>query len=433
MQKGLKIAVIGTGAAGLGAAWLLHGQHDITVYEQNAYTGGHTNTVHMPGGAAVDTGFIVFTPPTYPNFTALMEHLDVPTQETSMSFAVSLNDGALEYCGDSVNTLFVQRRNLLSPRFHRMWMDIIRFYYEAPRYVRANPNSDLTLGEYLGFRKYGDSLAYDHLLPMGAAIWSMTREGMMGFPLVTFVRFCEGHGLLKLSRRPMWRTVTGGSRKYVEKITEGFKGRIRHRCGVVKIDRSGPKVVVLDSKGAREGYDHVVVATHADEALAMLAQPSPEERRILSAFRYSKNRAVLHQDQSLMPRDRRAWASWNYLGMTPGADPQVSLIYWMNRLQSLPPQEQYFVSLNPMREPQGVVYETMYTHPVYTRDAVAAQGGIAGIQGMNRTWFCGSWCGYGFHEDALSSGLAVAENFGVTRPWQAREASPAGINARKAA
>lgn len=433
MQKRLKIAVIGTGVAGLGAAWLLHDAHDITVFEKNNYTGGHSNTHLTPGGLAVDTGFIVYNPPTYPNFVSLMKHLGVETQDSSMSFAVSLDNGALEYSGDNINTLFVQRKNLLKPRFHRMWMDIIRFYIEAPKFLERNPESTLTLGEYLTQRRYSDSLINDHLLPMGAAIWSMTRESMLGFPLITFIRFCRNHGLLRLVDRPVWRTVTGGSRAYVARLTDGYRARIRNNCGAVKIERTADKAVVLDSRGAREGFDHVIVATHADEALALLAKPSEDEARILSAIRYSTNRAVLHQDPRLMPKRKKAWASWTYLGVTPGADPKVSLIYWMNRLQFLPEEQQYFVSLNPAIEPENILYETSYTHPIYTKAVVEAQKDLCNIQGVNRTWFCGSYCGYGFHEDALSSGLTVAENFGVKRPWQIEESSIAAQNSRKAA
>lgn len=432
MEKRLKIAVVGTGVAGLGAAWLLNPQHDVTVYEKNGYSGGHTNTFTTPSGVNIDTGFIVYNPPTYPNFVALMAHLGVPTQDSSMSFAVSLDGGALEYSGDNINTLFVQRKNLLKPRFHRMWMDIIRFYIEAPKFLEREPNSTLTLGEYLTQRRYSESLINDHLLPMGAAIWSMTREGMLGFPLITFIRFCRNHGLLRLINRPVWRTVTGGSKSYVAKLTEGLTGRIRHNSGAVKIERTGDKVVVLDAKGLREGFDHVIIAAHADQALAMLAAPSEDESRVLGAIRYSTNRAVLHQDEILMPKLKKAWASWTYLGAAPGKD-KVSLIYWMNRLQSLPEEQQYFVSLNPIKEPQRILYETSYTHPIYTKGVVEAQRDLGRIQGVNRTWFCGSYCGYGFHEDALSSGLTVAENFGVTRPWKIEESSIAAQNARKAA
>ncbi len=432
MQRRLKIAVIGTGVAGLGAAWLLNQQHDVTVYEKNGYAGGHTNTFATPSGLSVDTGFIVYNPPTYPNFVALMQHLGVKTQDSSMSFAVSLDGGALEYSGDNINTLFVQRKNLVSPRFHRMWLDIIRFYIEAPKFLECEPDSTLSLGEYLKQRKYSESLINDHLLPMGAAIWSMTREGMLEFPLITFIRFCRNHGLLRLVNRPVWRTVTGGSQQYVAKLTEGLEGRIRLNCGGVKVERMGDKAVVLDANGGRDGFDHVVIASHADEALAMLAKPSDDETRVLSAIKYSINRAVLHQDESLMPRRRKAWASWTYLGPAPGGD-TVSLIYWMNRLQSLPGDEQFFVSLNPATEPKRILYETSYTHPIYTKAVVGAQSGLGRIQGVNRTWFCGSYCGYGFHEDALSSGLAVAENFGVTRPWKITESSIAAQNARKAA
>jgi len=427
----LKIAVIGTGVAGNGAAWLLNKAHDITVYEKNDYVGGHSNTVVTPKGTAVDTGFIVYNTATYPNFIALTSALGVKTKDSNMSFAVSLNDGGLEYSGDSINTLFVQRRNLFNARFHRMWRDIVRFYREAPQFLDANPGTSLTLGEYLKQNNYGDGFIEEHLLPMGAAIWSMTKDGMNGFPLASFIRFFKNHGLLKLVNRPAWRTVDGGSREYVAKLTADFKDRIRTGCGAERIERMGDKVYVRDTRGGLGMYDHVVIAAHADEALNMLAEPTADERRILGAIKYSENRALLHQDARLMPKLRKAWASWNYLGITATASLAVSLTYWMNRLQSIPESEPLFVSLNPLTDPKNVIREIRYQHPIFDRGTVAAQSEIGKLQGQRNTWFCGSYCGYGFHEDALASGLTVAENFGVRRPWTVTESSPAARNARK--
>jgi len=428
-----QIAIIGTGVAGNGAAWLLHKDHDITVYEKNSYVGGHSNTVTMPSGTKVDTGFIVYNTLTYPNFIALMKELKVETIESNMSFAVSLNNGGLEYSGDSINTLFTQRRNLLNLRFHRMWLDIVRFYRDAPKFLEKNPKTAMTLGEYLAREKYGDGFISDHLLPMGAAIWSMTKDGMAAFPLASFIRFFKNHGLMKLTNRPAWRTVSTGSQAYVAKLTGGFADRIRRDCAVTRIERNGDKVFVHDARGGFGVFDHVIIAAHADEALAMLATPSADETRILGAIKYSENRAFLHQDETLMPQRKKAWASWNYLGITKGANPAVSLSYWMNRLQSLPANEQVFVSLNPLRPAKKVLQEIIYHHPVFNRAAVEAQQQIGQLQGQQRTWFCGSYCGYGFHEDALASGLAVAENFGVKRPWVIEESSPAATNAKKAA
>ncbi len=432
MQR-LKIAVIGTGVAGNGAAWLLNTAHDITVYEKNDYTGGHSNTVVTPHGTKVDTGFIVYNLATYPNFIALMKALNVDTRESNMSFAVSLNDGGLEYSGDSINTLFVQRRNLLRPRFHRMWMDIIRFYREAPEFLAANPATTLTLGDYLKAENYGPGFTDEHLLPMGAAIWSMTRDGMAEFPLHSFIRFFKNHGLLTLTNRPQWRTVIGGSQAYVAKLTAGFKDKIRHNCPAVRVVRENGKVIVHDAKGGSEVYDHVVIAAHADEALAMLAQPTADETRILGAIKYSENRALLHSDEALMPRLKKSWASWNYLGVTNTAKPAVSLSYWMNRLQSIDNAEPLFVSLNPLQEPKAIIREITYHHPIFDRGAIEAQQHVGKIQGTGGVWFCGSYTGYGFHEDALASGLTVAENFGVKRPWVIEESSPAAGHTRKTA
>lgn len=251
MQQGQKIAIIGTGIAGMGAAWLLHQQHDIIVYEQAAHSGGHAQTVAAPDGTAIDAGFSAFSPPASPNLVALLDHLGIKTKENGVSFAVSLNDGGLEYSAERFGQLFIRRTNIFRPRFHRMWMDMLRFTVEAPRYVARNPDTTETLGEYLGRHRYSDSLVYDYILPLGAALWSMTRDAMMGFPLAPFVRFCDSSGLIRLSNRLPWRSVVGGSRGYVDKLTEGYKGRIRHRCGAVRIDRTGPKAVVLDARGAR--------------------------------------------------------------------------------------------------------------------------------------------------------------------------------------
>lgn len=428
----LKIAVIGTGIAGNSAAWLLHKTHDVTVYEKNSYVGGHSNTVTLPSGTQVDTGFIVYNTVTYPNFIALLEELKVETTESNMSFAVSLNEGKLEYSGDSINTLFTQRRNLLNLRFHRMWLDIVRFYREAPKFLERQPQTTMTLGEYLTRENYGDGFIADHLLPMGAAIWSMTKDGMENFPLSSFIRFFKNHGLLKLANRPAWRTVTTGSQAYVSRLTAGFADRIRRNCPVTRVERMGEQVCVRDAGGGVDFFDHVIIAAHADEALAMLAAPTADETRILSALRYSENRAYLHQDDALMPRRRKAWASWNYLGINEGASPGVSLSYWMNRLQALPAAEPLFVSLNPLAPPKAVLQEMLYHHPVFDKAAIEAQQQVGQLQGRQRVWFCGSYCGYGFHEDALASGLAVAENFGVKRPWTIEESSPAAANTRKA-
>ena len=443
----LDIAVIGTGIAGLSAAWLLSKAHNVSVYEQDGRVGGHSNTVLVPDGSrsiAVDTGFIVYNELNYPNLTALFAHLGVETQRSEMSFAVSVNGGALEYSGSTLMALFGQRRNLVRPRFWRMLRDILRFYREAPA-VLAREAEVLSLGEYLEREGYSQAFISDHLLPMAAAIWSTDVASMRDHPARAFVRFCLNHGLMRVAGRPQWRTVTGGSQAYVRRLTASFADRIMVNAKVSAVTRTPAGVIVHDANGATNRFDHVVIAAHADQALAMLADPTGDERRLLGAFRYSRNTAILHRDDRLMPRRKRVWSSWNYIGGEasrgpgPSADAgKVCVTYWMNRLQSIDPDVPLFVTLNPTEPPAAeTILETFeYHHPMYDSRALEAQGELAELQGARNTWYCGSYFGAGFHEDALSSGLAVAESLGgITRPWLAAtvEAAPLAESFRSAA
>lgn len=420
----LKIAVIGSGISGLAAAWLLSKRHNVVLFERDGRIGGHahTRTVSTSAGEiAVDTGFIVFNPPNYPNLTALFRHLEVPTHDSNMSFAVSLDGGALQYSGTGLAGLFAQRRNLLRPSFWSMLHETRRFYVSAARDAGAHPGA--TLGSYLDAKGYGQPFQQQHILPMAAAIWSAPAQDMRDYPLEAFVRFFDNHQLLHIGRRVPWRTVTGGSRAYVQKLRGDFRGELRCNAHVLSIDRFGETVVVRDSTGASTAFDHVVIATHADQALAMLAA-TPRERALLGAFRYSRNVAVLHSDPRLMPTRRAAWASWNYIGTAAGADQAVSVTYWMNSLQGLPPQAPLFVTLNPVREPEpGTVHAVdHYEHPLFDVRALAAQRELSTLQGQNRTWYCGAHFGSGFHEDGLQAGLWVAEQLGgLRRPWTVKD------------
>jgi predicted NAD/FAD-binding protein len=416
----LDIAVIGTGIAGMSAAWLLSGSHRVTVYEQADRLGGHSNTVDVPGPGgpvAVDTGFIVYNEHTYPNLTALFRHLDVPTVESDMSFAVSLRDGALEYAGTDLRGLFAQRRNLLRPRFWTMLRDLLRFYREAPRDIATLDDPALSLRAYLDARGYSRAFVEDHLLPMAAAIWSTPSAAVGDQPAASFIRFCANHGLLQVRDRPAWRTVAGGSRRYVEKLTALYAKQVRLGCGVHNVRRLPDRVMVSDCLGGMTRFDHVVIATHPDQAFSMLSDWSAAEAALLGAFRYGENTAVLHTDPSLMPRRRKVWSSWNYLG---DATEGPAVTYWMNRLQGLQTSPPLFVSLNAPRppDPARVLRTEIYEHPLMDSVAAAAQRGLWDLQGVRRTWFCGAWFGAGFHEDGLQSGLAVAEQLGgVRRPW----------------
>jgi predicted NAD/FAD-binding protein len=417
-----RIAVIGSGISGLSAAWLLARRHDVTLYEADNRLGGHTNTRRVrtrQGEVAVDTGFIVYNPPSYPNLVALLDHLGVESNDTAMTFAVSIDAGRLEYSGTDLASLFAQKRNLLRPRHWGMIRDILRFYREAPRH---GPEAEQqSLGDYLAAGGYGAAFRDDHLLPMAAAIWSGPIEEMLALPAAAFVRFCDNHQLMIAGTRPPWRTVKGGSRRYIDMLLAETPLHLRPGCPVTRVRRTSGGVLVADAGGEEHVYDEVVIATHANQALRMLADPTDRERELLGAFRYSRNRAVLHGDASFMPRRRQVWSAWNYLGVTDaaGARQPVSVSYWMNRLQHLPGDD-LFVTLNPAApiDPARIHYSTVYEHPVFDRAALAAQREHADIQGIDRIWYAGAHLGAGFHEDGLQAGLAVAEAIGgVARPW----------------
>ncbi|MCW5687216.1 MAG: FAD-dependent oxidoreductase [Pseudolabrys sp.] len=414
----LKIAVIGTGISGMSAAWLLQQRHDVTVYERASRLGGHSNTVDV-AAIPIDTGFIVYNPVNYPNLTALFDHFDVPTKTSDMSFGVSLDGGALEYSGSDLAGLFAQKRNLLRPRFLSMLRDLMRFYRDAPAAAVALADPAITLGEYLRSGGYGDAFCRDHLLPMAAVIWSAPPRQMLDYPAAAFIRFHANHGLLQIADRPEWRTVDGGSKVYVAKLTAGFADRIRLDCGAVTVRRTSDGVVVGDDNGNIDQFDHVVLATHADQSLALLEDADNAERDVLGAFRYSQNLAVLHTDARFMPRRRAAWSSWNFIG-DRDADARACVTYWMNRLQSIAGAPDMFVTLNPPEPPHAgtLLHSEVYEHPMFDAAAIRAQSELWSLQGRHNTWFCGAYFGAGFHEDGLQAGLAVAEALGgVRRPW----------------
>lgn len=431
-----RIAVIGTGISGLSAAWLLNKSHDITVFEQDRRLGGHSNTVDTvldgPRGQQsipVDTGFIVYNERTYPNLTALFDHLGVETEKSVMSFSASVNSGAFEYSGAGLKGLLAQKRNLLRPRFWIMVLDILRFYRDCVPDSALPENATLSLGQYLKKSGYSDGFLRDHIYPMASSIWSATFEEIKEYPLTAFVRFFSNHGLLetKQAKRPQWRTVAGGSRAYVERISAEFADRIRLNTAVQNVTRGPNGVSVTTSDNETETFDHIVLATHSSQSLKMLGDISSDEQALLSAIRYEHNKAYLHTDSSMMPKRSKAWASWNYLsdGETE-TDRLVCLTYWMNLLQNIDSDYPVFVTLNPHREPDPAktLQSFDYEHPIFDQAALAAQQKLWALQGTNRTWFCGAYFGYGFHEDGLQSGLAVAEALGgMKRPWSVDEES----------
>jgi predicted NAD/FAD-binding protein len=419
----MRIAVIGGGAAGLSAAWMLSRDHEAVLFEAAAYLGGHANTMDVTLGGRqvpVDTGFIVFNEPNYPNLTRLFRAIGAETEPSDMSFSVSLGGGRVEYFGSPLG-VFAQPSNLFRPDHWRMLRDIRRFSQEAPRLLAAAGGDPISLGQMLERGGYSRAFAREYLLPMAAAIWSSTLEGILEFPARSFIQFFVNHGLLDLTGPPPWRTVRGGSRTYVARLVETGRFEARRDAPVREIARTPGGVQVHAGSGEAESFDQVVFATPADRTLAILgAGASRLERKLLGAFRYQPNRAVVHGDRGLLPKRRRVWASWNYLAQDDGAgSDRVSVSYWMNRLQNLPVSEPVIVSLNPIRDPapERVFAEFLYRHPQFDQAAIKAQGLMPAIQGVERTWFCGSYCGYGFHEDAVQAGLAVAAALGTPAPW----------------
>jgi predicted NAD/FAD-binding protein len=430
----MRVAVIGTGIAGSAAAWSLSKRYPVTIYEREFRPGGHSHTVAIDYDGtrlAVDVGFIVYNELNYPELTALFRQLDIETEESSMSFAVTADAGRFEWkgCGgnwlDTLEGLFVQPKNLVSPSYLWMLRDVSRFNIECVEDYETGRLAGLTLGDYLASRNFAPRLLVDYLAPMGAAIWSMPATRIRDFPAENFVAFFSSHRLLQYDR-PVWRTVKGGSRRYVEKLTSAFRDQLRLGCAVTSIKRTPRGVVVHDSHGRSDVYDHVVIASHSDQALAMLSDADDRERAVLGAIGYAPNAVYLHRDVRLMPKRRRAWASWNFLRWQreSACENDVAVTYWMNRLQGIDDDKPLFVSLNPPFEPDPSLTfgRFMCEHPRYNAAAFAAQKRLSEFQGPRHTWFCGAWTGYGFHEDGLRSGLAVAEALGATVPW--RETPP---------
>ena len=412
----MRIAVIGSGIAGMASAWLLSRQHEVTLYESNAYIGGHTHThdVTLDGrNYALDTGFIVFNRTHYPLLSRLFDELGVATQPTTMSFAVHDERSGLEYGAASLRTLFCQRRNLVSPRFHGMVRDIFRFYREAPALL-AQDGEGPTLGDYLDAQGYGAMFRDDHLVPMASALWSSPSRQILAFPAKYLVAFMANHQMLQVEGRPQWRVVSGGSRRYVDALRSRWQVRERLACPVLAVHRPAVGGVEVQSLAGSERFDQAVLACHSDQALALLAQPSAAEKEVLGAITYQSNDTVLHTDTRLLPRRRTAWSAWNAL-VPRDRDDACTVTYCMNLLQSIQAPETFCVSLNCTGriDPAKVLRRLSYAHPEYTHASVAAQRRKADIQGIDRVWYAGAYWGWGFHEDGMRSAVAVAEALGV--------------------
>ncbi len=419
----MRIAIIGSGIAGLGAAWLLQHSHAVVLFEQAGYAGGHTNTYrHLSpsGEIAIDTGFIVYNEPCYPNLCGLFRHLGVETRDSDMSFGVSLGQGDYEYAGDNLATLFAQPGNLVSPTHLGMLLEILRFNRLTKRLLAQDRLPHCTLGEFMDQNGFGMAVRSRYLGPMAGAIWSTSTRKAFDYPYPDFARFFESHGLLNAVDRPQWRTVTGGSHTYVNKLLADYRGELQLNSRVEALRRT-PDGVILRSGGQELAFDAVIMACHSDQALGLLSDADDAERAVLEGVPYARNHAVLHTDVSLLPKRRAAWSSWNYLGREDALnDDPVTVTYWMNRLQGLAGSTQYLVTLNPPRPPRAgtVIQEVEYEHPQFTPAALTTRQRLAEIQGRRQTWFCGAWTGYGFHEDGLKSAVNVARVMGVKIPWE---------------
>ncbi|HSD70300.1 MAG TPA: FAD-dependent oxidoreductase [Woeseiaceae bacterium] len=410
----LRIAVVGTGIAGNVVAHYLHRKHDITVFEANNYIGGHSNTLDVASHGEelrLDTGFIVFNDRTYPHFIDLLDKLGVESQPSNMSFSVRCDNSGLEYNGATLNSLFAQRRNLLRPSFHHMIRDILRFNREA-RAVLQQDTPQMTLAEYLARNGYSREFVQNYLIPMGAAIWSAEPRALQKMPARFFIRFFDNHGLLDLGDRPLWRVIRNGSRSYVQKLVAGHRERIRLNCPVQSVTRVGSKVIVRSRGNPAESFDCIFIAGHSDQALRMLSDATSLEREVLGAIPYQSNVAVLHTDETLMPRRKRAWAAWNYHVPQQDGMP-LSVTYHLNRLQGLTTRQQYFVTLNGEQRirPASVISRICYEHPVFNVDSVAAQSRQSEINGINLAYFCGAYWRNGFHEDGVVSALHALADF----------------------
>ncbi|MGC8697407.1 MAG: NAD(P)/FAD-dependent oxidoreductase [Halothiobacillus sp.] len=427
IQNSLKIAVIGSGIAGIATAWLLGERHEVTLFEKNSYLGGHTHTHTLADAAqtvAVDTGFIVFNRPNYPHLTGLLAHLDIPTQPTEMSFGVSLDQGRMEYGGSDLSTLFAQKSNLLRPRFLTMVQDILRFnragkamLIEAKKCATRAESAE-SLGDFLDRLKLGAGLREDYLLPMAAAIWSCPPQIMLKFPALSFLQFFENHGLMNVQDRPQWETIQGGSNRYVEALRQANRFTAVTDSPIAQVIRGDGGVFLPQ---INQHFDACVFASHADETLAMLAEPDARENEILGAFQFQENTVYLHNDLDLMPKRRKVWSSWNYLGRTKTAQTRaVAVTYWMNHLQNLSTSTPWLVTLNPFSPPRAELtrQRITYHHPVFDAHTHAAQAALPSLQGHRQCYYAGAWTGFGFHEDGLRSAVNVAAKFGITPPWE---------------
>jgi uncharacterized protein len=410
-----KTAIIGTGIAGMGCGYFLHPNTDLTFYEQNDYIGGHTNTVTVDEDGKpvyVDTGFMVFNYQTYPNLCKLFEQIKAPVKKTDMSFSVQHVPSNLEYSGSSVNHLFAQRKNIFSPSYIKMLMQIARFNKESIKIMDDPRYANYTIGQYIKEGGFGEDMLWKYLVPMSSAVWSTPMEEMLDFPATTLIRFFHNHGFLGLHTQHQWYTLDKGSQSYREILIAPFRDKIHVNRKAVKVLREGSKVVIQAADGTAETYDRVIIATHGDQALRLLEHPTNMEQHLLSAFKYQYNKAVLHSDENTMPKTKLAWSSWNYRIQEENGKLVPSTIYWMNRLQGVSDKRNYFVSVNPHSnlDPKKIIREIDYEHPLFDLKAIEAQGSLARLNQVGPIYYCGSYFKYGFHEDAFASAVQLCSH-----------------------
>jgi predicted NAD/FAD-binding protein len=415
-----RIAIIGTGISGLSAAYMLSQRHQVTVYEKQSRIGGHSRTMNIQYGdrtMPVDTGFIVFNEQNYPNLTAMFRHLGARAKKSDMSFALTVGDGWLEWGAKDLRAILAQPRNLLRPRFLKLFIDVMRFNRDA--LAEASRAPEMTVDGLIRHMRLGDWFRRHYLLPMAGAIWSCPPRQMLEFPACALLQFFANHNLLSMEGQPQWLTLEGGAQTYVDRLASILGTRIRTACGALEITRHGSGVKIVDEQGNAAHFDKIVLACHSDEALALLRDASGAEHAALGAIRYQPNQVVLHKDPSFMPKRKHAWASWVYHSDGAGEEPAISVTYWMNSLQGIDRRYPLFVALNPSRPiaPEDTFDRHEFSHPVLDFAAVRAQAMVKSMQGERNTWFCGAWLGHGFHEDGLVSAMAVAERLGSTAPW----------------
>jgi predicted NAD/FAD-binding protein len=418
----MKIAIIGSGIAGLSCAWLLKKEHNITLFEKNDYLGGHSNTATISYNnkkISVDTGFIVFNFRTYPNLKAFFELLGVKICKSNMSFGIKDLDNGFEYSGNNLTGLFAKKKNFFNLRFLRMLKDIIKFNKSAIKLIKNGDDiKNKTLDEFIGELGLGEYFKNYYLFPMAGAIWSCPLDSIKNYPAKAFLQFFYNHGLLTITNQPQWYTVEGGSKEYVKKMSTSFDNKIKLGCNIIKSQQVGTKIILTNDKQENYEFDHVIFASHADQTYQIISDKTSDEEKILSKIKYSKNIAVLHKDQNQMPQNKKAWASWVYLSKKK--ENKVSLSYWMNNLQNIDHTHPLFVTLNPIEKinKKDIFGEYKYEHPIFDGEAIYAQNNLDKIQGKRNIWFCGAWTKYGFHEDGLNSAINIAKHFKVEVPWE---------------